>query len=503
MGVVTWSSHPFLFNHTLMKHRPFFFLSWLLLGFLLLLCSCDKDAEPSPPDEEDLPIAIDEEAYAFKGAEGFGRVATGGRGGQVIYVTNLNDSGNGSLRAAITASGARYILFKISGNIVLSSPLVISNGNVTIAGQTAPGDGITILNHPVTINTDNVIIRFLRFRMGDGGAAEADALGGRYRKNIIIDHCSMSWSTDECSSFYGNENFTMQWCIISESLRNSVHEKGLHGYGGIWGGKNASFHHNLLAHHDNRNPRFDHPGVYSSLASSQALRGIVDFRNNVVYNWKTDAIYGGEAGTFNVIANYFKPGPATSTSRRFLHAYTQSATGAPIYGYGSFFVADNVIDGQVDITSDNRIGIVAKNGSATDKNNMLLASALTILPFSNTHTAYQAYEKVLLYAGASFKRDAVDSRIVNDVTNKTFFANGSNGSLSGLIDSQQDVGGWPVLAIADAPLDSDNDGMPDGWEVEMKLDQNTANANLKQLSTGYENLEVYLNSIVKSITDNQ
>lgn len=486
-----------------MKHRSFFFLPYLLLGCLVLLFSCNKDAEPIPPDDEDLPVRIHEEAYAFKGAEGFGRITTGGRGGQVIYVTNLNDSGVGSLRSAIATSGARYILFKVSGNIALNSPLVITNGNLTIAGQTAPGDGITIQNHPVTINADNVIIRFLRFRMGDGGAAEADALGGRYRKNIIIDHCSMSWSTDECSSFYGNENFTMQWCIISESLRNSIHEKGQHGYGGIWGGKNASFHHNLLAHHDNRNPRFDHPGVYSSLISSQALRGVVDFRNNVIYNWKTDAVYGGEAGTFNVVANYFKPGPATTNPRRFLHAYAQSATGTPIYGYGSFFVAGNVIDGQADISIDNRLGIVAKNGSPTDKNNMLLASALSILPFSSTHTAEQAYEKVLLYSGSSFKRDAVDSRIVGDVENKNFFSNGSNGSLSGLIDSQEDVGGWPTLVSKEAPLDSDNDGMPDTWEIEMKLDPNIANANLKQLSTGYDNLEVYLNEIVKVITDSQ
>lgn len=487
-----------------MKYRSLFSSLYLFLSLWLILFACSKETEPALPDEEDdLPVLVDEVAFAFKGAEGFGRSTTGGRGGQVIYVTNLNDSGTGSLRNAIATNGARYVLFKVSGNIKLNSPLVITNGDLTIAGQTAPGDGITIQNHPVTINADNIIIRYLRFRMGDDGAAEADALGGRYRKNIIIDHCSMSWSTDECSSFYGNENFTMQYCIIAESLRNSVHEKGLHGYGGIWGGKNASFHHNLLAHHDNRNPRFDHPGVYSSLASAQALRGIVDFRNNVVYNWKTDAIYGGEAGTFNVVANYFKPGPATANPRRFLHAYAQSATGAPFYGFGTFFVEGNVVDGQNDITSNNLLGVIAKNGSATDKSNMVLTSPLTIPASSNSQTAAQAYEKVLLYAGASFKRDAVDNRIVNDVINKTFFANGSNGSSSGLIDSQEDVGGWPELASVEAPLDSDNDGMPDVWEVEMKLDPTTANANLKQLSTGYDNLEVYLNAIVKTITDNQ
>ncbi|NBW37768.1 MAG: hypothetical protein EBR30_22660 [Cytophagia bacterium] len=393
-----------------MKYRSLFSSPYWFLVLWFILFACSKETDPAlPDDEDDLPVLVDEVAFAFKGAEGFGRTVTGGRGGQV----------------------------------------------------------------------------------------------GRYRKNIIIDHCSMSWSTDECSSFYGNENFTMQYCIIAESLRNSVHEKGLHGYGGIWGGKNASFHHNLLAHHDNRNPRFDHPGVYSSLASAQALRGIVDFRNNVVYNWKTDAIYGGEAGTFNVVANYFKPGPATANPRRFLHAYAQSATGAPLYGFGTFFVEGNVVDGQNDITSNNLLGVIAKNGSATDKSNMLLTAPLTTPASATTQTAVQAYEKVLLYAGASLKRDAVDIRIVNDVINKTFFANGSNGSSSGLIDSQEDVGGWPELVSAEAPLDSDNDGMPDVWEVEMKLDPTTANANLKQLSTGYDNLEVYLNAIVKTITDNQ
>jgi len=198
----------------------------VVLLSLFWILSCTSESDPDP-NIEDGPVQVVEEAFAFPGAEGFGNKVTGGRGGKILFVTNLNDSGPGSFRTAVNASGARIVLFKISGTIELITPITISTDNLTIAGQTAPGDGISIRNFPVFVNADNIIIRFLRFRMGDTGAAEGDALWGRYRKDIIIDHCSMSWSTDECSSFYGNENFTMQWCILSESLRNSIHEKGL------------------------------------------------------------------------------------------------------------------------------------------------------------------------------------------------------------------------------------------------------------------------------------
>jgi pectate lyase len=463
------------------------------------LGGCRKQDSPAP----DVPVKVAENAFAFPGADGFGKNVTGGRGGKVIYVTTLEDSGVGSLRSAIQTFGPRYILFKVSGNIELKSPLTISAGDVTIAGQTAPGDGICIKNHPVQVYSDNVVIRFMRFRMGDTGAEEADALGGRYFKNWMIDHCSMSWSTDECASFYGNENFTMQWCIISESLRNSIHMKGIHGYGGIWGGKNATFHHNLLAHHDSRNPRFDHPDVYSSPAVAAQMRGTVDFRNNVIYNWGNDATYGGELGTFNVVANYYKPGPASLNRRRFLNAYQQATVGKPIYGFGKFFVDGNFLDGAADITANNWLGVEAKNGTAADKDAMKLPGPLTFVALTSAHTAEQSYAVVLNFAGASLRRDAVDTRIVSETRNGTFSGIGSKGSTNGLIDSQADVGGWPVLTAAAAPPDTDGDGMPDEWEVTMKLDPKTAKPNGKDLSTAYDNVEVYLHSLVREIMENE
>lgn len=469
---------------------------FLVLSIILWLGGCNTDVEP---EIDNSPKPVVEEAFAFPGVEGFGNKTTGGRGGTVIKVTNLNDSGPGSLRAAISASGARIIVFEVSGTIELLSNLNITQPNVTIAGQTAPGDGITIKNYPVFVGADNVIIRFLRFRMGNEKQVEGDAIWGRYRKNVVIDHCSMSWCTDEAASFYANQDFTMQWCIISESLNKSLHDKGEHGYGGIWGGDRASFHHNLMAHHKSRTPRFNgfRSGTYS--AGNPYPNEHVDYRNNVVYNWVGEGTYGGENGNYNMVNNYYKPGPATTSNQsRILVAYKEVFQGRP--GDGKFYIDGNYVHGSAAVTANNWLGVTYKNGATeiASKLNAPLAFIMT-----SQHTAQQAYDKVLAHAGASLKRDAVDVRVIEEVSTGTATYNGSETGLQGIIDSQEDVGGWPLLNSLPAPLDTDGDGMPDAWEIEMKLDPNTPNANGRNLSTAYDNIEVYINSLVKSIVEGQ
>ncbi|ALI98451.1 pectinesterase family protein [Rufibacter tibetensis] len=457
------------------------------LKLLLLLCMA-------------IAFTTQAQQLAFPGAEGFGRFTTGGRGGAVYAVTNLNDSGAGSLREAVSKSGARTIVFRVSGTISLQSNLNITNGNITIAGQTAPGDGITIKNFPVNVNSDNVIIRYLRFRMGDEALQEADALGGRFRKGIIVDHCSMSWSTDECVSFYGNENFTLQWSIISESLRNSVHVKEAHGYGGIWGGKNASFHHNLLANHDSRNPRLG-----EEAGKAYALTDLVDLRNNVLYNWGNNSAYGGEAMNVNMVNNYYKPGPATVSSKRerILSIDKNNTEGTEVYNiWGKFYINGNFVEGSARATSDNwTYGVFNQfhgsygTVSEADKAAMKLSEPHPIGGNVVTHAATEAYELVLQQAGASLKRDAVDVRIIEHVKNGTYTAPGSKGSTNGIIDSQADVGGWPALESTLAPQDTDNDGMPDAWEQQNGLNPNLASDGNAYGSNGYTNLENYLNSL--------
>ncbi|MBX0332636.1 pectate lyase [Pontibacter sp. HSC-14F20] len=479
-----------------------------VLGLSLSFAACKSKPEPAPKVEEPTaggPVPINETALAFPGAEGFGKDATGGRGGKVIKVTNLNDSGTGSLRAAIAAAGARIIVFEVSGTITLNSRLTINNGDLTIAGQTAPGDGITIRHYPVVVNADNVIIRFMRFRMGDAAGQEADALEGRFRKNIIVDHCSMSWSTDECVSFYANENFTLQWCIISESLRNSAHAKGAHGYGGIWGGKNASFHHNLLAHHDSRNPRFG-----EEAGKAFALTDLVDVRNNVTFNWGNNSAYGGEAMNINIVNNYYKPGPVTTKKERIFSIDKNKNVGTEVYDiWGKFYIDGNVVEGSARATNDNwTYGVYNQfhgsygTVSAADKAAMRLESPHPIHNNVTTHTAEVAYQRVLAFAGASLVRDAVDVRVMDNVRNNSFTAPGSSGSTKGIIDSQEDVGGWPELKSKPAPKDTDGDGIPDEWEIAHNLDPSKPQ-DKRNLSTAYDDIEVYINSLVHDIIKEQ
>lgn len=454
------------------------------------------------------------QAPAFPGAEGVARLTTtGGRGGKVIHVTNLNDAGVGSLRAAIGTSGARIIVFDVSGTIALQSSLKISNDNVTIAGQTAPGDGICLKNYTLAINANNVIVRFIRCRMGDETATEDDAMTSSHHdkdicSNIIIDHCSISWSTDECGSFYGNKNFSLQWSMLSESLKESVHDKGSHGYGGIWGGQNALFAHNLLAHHDSRNPRFDHDYV-------STLKGPIDYVNNVVYNWGGNSSYGGESSNsnndyrkINMVNNYYKYGPATGSHKNRIVAPSTDcsncteAMSCSTVVPGHFYVAGNYVYGYSSVTSNNWNGVQPTNSSALSTIKSETRFTTEAENDINMHAAATAFDKVLNYVGASLKRDTVDRRVVREAKNGTSTFIGSNGSTGGLIDTQGDVGGWPILVSKAKLTDTDNDGMPDVWENANGLDANNASdASTYTLDAKgyYTNIEVYCNSLIEPL----
>jgi pectate lyase len=417
---------------------------------------------------------------AFPGAEGFGAYTIGGRGGRVIEVTNLNDSGPGSLRAAVMAQGPRTVVFRVSGTIALQSELKIRNPYLTIAGQTAPGDGICIKNYQVNFDTQHLIIRYLRFRPGDEAGKEQDGFGGQ-GDHIIIDHCSVSWGVDETFSINKASNLTVQWCMVTESLTRSLHKKGSHGYGGLWGGPGGSFHHNLLAHHSSRNPR----------ASGNADSGLLDYRNNVVYNWGFNSAYGGELWPRNWINNYYKSGPATDEKVKF-RIFVQKDP------RGKMFAVGNYVHGSPAISADNWKGGIdfVPDGEATEAT-LRVPQEYVVAPVA-TQTAQAAYESVLAHAGCSLSRDAVDRRIVEEVrTGTAKFGASYKGGGKGLIDSQRDVGGWPELRSLPAPIDTDHDGMPDDWETAHGLDPNNpADGARAATPRGYTHLERYLNSLV-------
>ena len=465
-------------------------------------------------------------APAFPGAEGYGRYVTGGRGGMIYHVTSLQDVlTNGTLRYGIErVSGARTIVFDVGGTINLTKDLTISNGNgnISILGQTAPGDGICLAGYPVKIATNNVIMRYVRCRMGDTSGEEEDALtcsnhAGSEKRNIIIDHCSISWCVDECASFYGNSNFTFQWNMVTESLRNSIHGKGSHGYGGIWGGTRASFHHNLLAHHDSRNARFDHDYVQN--ADEQYM----DYVNNAFYNWGGNNTYGGESkgkgGThyrkINFVGNYYKPGPATgSASKAWIFNMTNNCSNCD----GSdptnvepahLYLTGNIMEGNDAINADNWTGIhpdiAISDFTPYKSDTKYLSPNDTKFVGYNTITVQPAdvsFNKILLYAGCSKKRDIIDNRICTEARNGSYTYTGSNGSTGGLIDTQSDVGGWPTLTGGANPTDSDGDGMPDEWETLNGLDPNDADdGEMYTLDAKgyYTNSEVYFNSLVEDM----
>ncbi|MBB5267214.1 pectate lyase family protein [Algibacter amylolyticus] len=444
---------------------------------------------------------------AFPTAEGYGKYAKGGRGGEVYEVTNLNDGGEGSLRAAIEAPEPRTVVFKVSGTITLESPLRIKHPFITIAGQTAPGDGICIRKWPLIIEADHVIIRYIKVRFGNESGSDSDAISSRFVNNLILDHVSASWSVDETMSIYHCKNVTVQWCIISESLFNSNHIKGIHGFGGIWGSNYSTYHHNLLAHHSSRNVRF---------ASGS---GNTDYRNNVIYNWGYQSAYGGENqqknndGTvnpefsfsnINMVANYYKPGPATALGNVQYRIVSPSRRDVTT-DYGTWYVAENFMERNPVVSANNWDGGVQPQGGNSDIEILKSGKPWPAMAIKQ-HTAQEAYKLVLNNAGATLpKRDAVDTRIVNDVRKGVATFEGTTYKQkkdvpdptknSGIIDTPNDVGGWPELKSTSAPTDTDKDGMPDKWEIKNGLNPKDPSDRNIIGPDGYPMLEVYLNGI--------
>lgn len=493
------------------------------------------------------------DAPAFPGAEGHGRYVTGGRGGKVIHVTNLNDSGTGSLRAAVNGNSAKIIVFDVGGVIPLESDLKIGK-NTTIAGQTAPYPGITLRYRTVRPGENN-IIRFIRVRRGQEKNVNdgADAIWqSQIQTGLLLDHCSFSWSIDEVGSFYDNNNFTMQWCTLGESLSNAGHSKKAHGYGGIWGGKLASFHHNMICHVTNRAPRFngarynwaDYTAnkLYDTYKWANTVQAEnVDFRNCLIYNaGSSGACYGGPGGgQVNIVNNYYKAGPAKSklnitaisvatnenaenedwcfgmTSRYYINGNTSETSSGSVTknrDWNGVTYDDGVftIDGEkYSLDTNNYYGddvahVANANGDMCVKIKMDEPAPTGEV---TTHTAAEAFAKILKYCGASLDRDDVDTRYMTEAENGTATYKGSVTGTAGMIDLVADVNGYTEenfgTGAREDGFDTDGDGIPDAWETANGLDPNDASDAAKYtLDTDkqyYSNLEVYLNSLVQDI----
>jgi hypothetical protein len=439
---------------------------------------------------------------AFPGAEGAGKYTRGGRGGVVVEVTNLDDDVNGNIVGSFRWAqkqnvGPKTIVFRVSGTIHLQDALSFARGDVTIAGQTAPGDGICIADYPVTIGKKNIIMRHVRFRLGDIGiqrsayaSSAGDAVnssGGANADSIIIDHCTSSWSIDEAATFKNMTHFTMQNCIISEPLNQSEHSGELHGYGGIWGGVNASFHHNLFVHCSSRTPRFNGSRQYSN-----GEKDTVDYRNNVIYNWGINSVYGGEGGYYNVVNNYYKPGPSTGASvrTRTLNPYKEATL-----PYGKFYMTGNIMEGSATVTANNWLGVKMEDGLTPLADTGLSKNTYQIKAYPvNTQSAQDAYNFVLKNAGATLpRRDTVDQRIVSDVINGTGRVIDVQGGYPAFTDTAVSKSAWPTLLSRTAPADNDHDGMADEWELQRGLNPADASDRNGISSNGYTHLENYLN----------
>jgi hypothetical protein len=423
------------------------------------------------PDLAAAPAMKPGQLPAFPGAEGFGAYAVGGRGGDVYEVTSLADSGPGSLRDAVSQPH-RTVVFRVSGNIDLKSNLTINQPFITIAGQTAPGDGICTRYFTFGVATHDVVVRFLRGRLGDM-EGESDSIDILHNcSNVILDHCSATWSVDECLSTSGNDqNITIQWCLIGESLNSSIHTKGSHGYGSLARANGPiSWYHNLWLHNIERNPR---------LGDNYGRGGhpFFDVRNNVMYDYGATCS-GLTQGHWqaNYVGNYIRPGPS-STAKTPIHMGKDSDI--------SFYISGNEWEGHPDFTADNRKFI-----DAYELDGKPVARTVTApfpSPAFHNMTAEEGFKAVVASVGAVLpKRDPVDTRLIEHV--KTHGGK--------IINSEKDVGGWPELHSTTPPADADHDGMPDDWEKAHGLNPaDPADGKTAKSPDGYTNLEMFLDGI--------
>ena len=485
------------------------------------------------------PYAKDPEVLkAFPTAEGFGKNATGGRGGKVVIVTNTDDDGEGSFRWALkqcSENEATTVVFAISGKIELKSDIRCKAKNFTIAGQTAPGGGICVIKNEVNFGgSENFIIRHMRFRVGDKDANGKDHNAACLRvenaNNFIIDHCSFSWASEENTDFIDTHFSTVQWCISSEGLYYSVNKKGSRAYGGAWGGTSSTYHHNLFAHCSSRTPlmngaRGKDPG--------QDINVYMEYINNVNYNWESQmATYGGmdesqdpehHGWACNFVNNYYKPGPATTSRVKDLKFFRQSSARdsekAPLRAVSKWYFSGNVMEGNSELTSDNWKGVYTDGSYPYSFDEMKAPSFIVASGRDNyeqywfdweTYTlsekyesAEQAFQSVIGQNGAgAFPRDKVDERIMKEVKNGsctyTGAGNETSGSIPGIINSPDEAEGFGGLTYktSGAITDADKDGMDDAWEKKVGLDPNNPEDRNKTTDVGYTALEVYLNSLV-------
>ena len=480
---------------------------------------------------------VENKLLAFPTARGFGKYVSGGRGCKVVEVTNLEDDpknpSEGSLRWALTVAGKENatIVFRVSGVIKIQPnaqkvrDLRANLKNVTIAGQTAPGEGILIRGGKMNFGgSDNLIIRNLRFRIGDIDEADlakptdsrfikGAGFGLENAKNVIIDHCCFGWSGEENMTMYDNHFTTVQWCIVHEGLYDAGHQKGNRSYANQWGGSPATYHHNLLAHNYNHSSRLN-----GASSTTEDRNVFMEYFNNVNYNWgKKNSCYGGEneAGTYsshecNFVGNYYKPGPSTPSGSYFMELSAARSGKTLNPNPSRWYFADNVVEGSSSATNDNWSAIhnntsytVAGMKSETLVYPSAEVTRLDKCKFDDydlyrtpTESAEEAYEHVLAKAG-TINRDQTEQRVVNEVRNKQAQYKGTTLNKAGFIDSPDDAEGWPTYASATPVVDNDHDGMADDWELAHGFNPADAeDGKLVVSAEGYTALEVYLNSLM-------